>query len=136
MFDWAVWVAWGLVLIGQVITCRSFWQMGRRSAKQEAHRRIDAMGNVADGVLAIMDDLDAVALVTCSVQSRERLPDGLTSEELLMSPCWATRSKTAEPCLSEVARGLRMLADRIDNDLAKSGFDSIRRSDLPAPVLN
>jgi hypothetical protein len=62
----------------------------------------------------------------------------MTSEELRMTPCWATRSKTPEPCLTEVARGLRFLADRIDYDLAQAGFDAAQctRSDLPEPVLN
>ena len=144
MFDWSVWLGLGLALAGQVATCRAFWQMGRQQEKRARLQTVStdklrpATGNPADDLLQSMPEQDACAVVICKVMDKQKRSDGMTSEELLMLPCWATRSHKPEPCLTEVSRALRFLADRIDNALAETGFEAAKceRKDLGKPVLN
>ena len=126
--DWATIALQGLRL-GIVWGCAEImYLLGVRQGRKHVPPITDfELGDHgAKSVLQAVPGLDAVALITCEIMSRKPSENGsLGSETMTVTPCYATRSGQTEPCLLEVARALRFLADRIDERVAKAGIVGI-----------
>lgn len=113
----------------QVLCGWYLYQAGRRRerlerAQAEAPAAEEPVtDNVAQALLADLRSVDAVAIVTCSIVGSTVETNGIHAEELHLIPSYATRSKRPEPCLLEVAKGMRILADRMDEAVAASGYE-------------
>src|SRR5262245_31546195 len=125
---------WGLIAILVANVC-ALWLLVRHrraepSRAPDAEPEIFAEGyevaldtdsNAAEQILKAARDMDVLALVSCKVSEEER-SGGIISQELTIRPCFSSRTGKIEPCMVEVARGLRFLADRLDEQTHKAGY--------------
>jgi hypothetical protein len=116
----ATWAFWRWIVIYA-------FERGVAKGRKQVPSSFTLGDNAAHSVLEAAPDLDAIALVGCKIVSSTEDDKGNVQRELHMNPCFSIRGGETEPCLLEVARALRFLADRLEARVQEAG---ISRSDI------